>query len=367
MYEQRLKLLYSLLDQDHFDGAAFIPGATFTYLTGLHYHLDERPKVLLLGKGRQPVLILPEFEAGKLKENTLNIKSFTYGEDPDQWPQVFQQACENTGLADKKYAIEPLQLRVRELRLLEEASPSTRFISASAQLDTMRMQKDDGEITKMRKAAGIAQDAFLAMLANIRVGMTEKEVASELVAQLLKHGSDPNFPFLPIIASGPNAANPHANPGERRLTSGDLVVVDWGARYEGYCSDITRTLAVGEIAPELEMAAKIVAEANKAGKAAAKSGAVASAVDDAARHVIDEADYGQYFTHRTGHGLGMEVHEPPYMTGQNAMKLKTGMTFTVEPGIYIPGKFGIRIEDNVVVREEGGECLTSLPRDLFRI
>ena len=367
MYQQRFSLLSSLLEQGNFDGAALIPGPTFTYLTGLHYGLDERPKVLLLGKNRPAVIILPEFEAGKLKGSSLEIKPFTYGEDPDQWPEVFRQACAYAGLANQQIAIEPLQLRVRELRLLEEASPSTQFISASAQLDLMRMQKDEAEIAKMRKAAEIAQDAFLAMLVNIKVGMSEKEVAAELVSQLLKHGSEPNFPFLPIVASGPNAANPHANPGDRKLTEGDLVVVDWGARYEDYCSDITRTIAVGKIMPELEMAAQIVAEANRAGKAAARVGVPASSVDDAARKVIDDADYGQYFIHRTGHGLGMEVHEPPYITGQNGLELKNGMTFTVEPGIYVAGKFGIRIEDNVVVRENGGESLTSLHRDLFRI
>lgn len=367
MYKQRLDNLYSLLEQDHLDGAAFNPGATFTWLTGLHYGMDERPKVLLLGKGRQPVLILPEFEAGKLKDNTLDIKPFTYGEDPEEWPEVFKQACEDAGLANKKFAVEPLVLRVRELRLLEGASPSAEFISASAKMETLRMQKDEDEIAKMRKAAKIAEESFLAMLANTRIGMTEKEVAAELVSQLLKNGSDPDFPFMPIVAGGPNAANPHANPGERKLSEGDLVVVDWGARYEGYCSDITRTIAVGKITTEMENAVKVVIEANRAGKAAAKSGTVASSVDDAARQIIDQAGLGQYFTHRTGHGLGMQVHEPPYMTGQNRMILKSGMTFTVEPGVYLFGKYGIRIEDDVVVREDGGESITSLPRELFRI
>ena len=367
MVQQRLDLMYSILEQDHLDGAVLIPGPTFAYLTGLQYHTDERPKVLILIKGRQPVLILPEFEAGKLAGNTLNIKPFTFGEDPEQWHTAFESAAAFAGLADRQLAVEPLSMRVRELRLLEEASPSTRFVPATPRWETMRMRKDEAEITSMRKAAQIAEQAFLAMLKNISAGMTEKEVAAELVSQLLKHGSEPNFPFLPIIASGPNGANPHAVPGERRLEPGDLVVVDWGARYNGYCSDITRTLAVGEVNPELIRVAQIVIDANAAGQKAARSGAPAFDVDNASRGVIEQADFGQYFTHRTGHGLGMEGHEPPYMTGQNAIRLEEGMTFTVEPGIYLPGKFGIRIEDNVVVRADGGECLTSLPRELFRI
>lgn len=367
MYPKRIDIMYALLEQDRLDGAALIPGPTFTYLTGLEYHKDERPKVLLLQKGVQPILILPEFEAGKLKGNALNIKAFTYGEDQAVWPETFKAAADYAGLSGKKFAVEPLQMRVRELRLLQDASPDAHFLSTTPRWETMRMRKDESELAKMRKAAQIAEQAFLAMVRVVKAGWTEKEAAAELVSQLLKHGSDPEFPFLPILAAGPNAANPHATPGERKLAEGDLVVVDWGARYDGYCSDITRTLAVGKIAPELEHAVQVVIDANRAGVAAAKTGVPASNVDDAARGVISEADFGQYFTHRTGHGLGMEVHEPPYMTGQNTLPLEEGMTFTVEPGIYVTGKFGIRIEDNVVVHADGGETLTSLPRELFRI
>ncbi|MEM5775476.1 MAG: Xaa-Pro peptidase family protein, partial [Anaerolineaceae bacterium] len=302
MFQQRLDLMYSILEQDHLDGAALIPGPTFAYLTGLQYHTDERPKVLLLRKGSQPVLILPEFEAGKLAGNTLNIQPFTFGEDSEKWPAAFQKAAEAAGLAGKKYAVEPLSMRVRELRLLEDATPTTQFVSTTPRWETMRMRKDEDEVASMRKAAQIAEQAFLSMLKNISAGMTEKEVAAELVSQLLKHGSEPNFPFLPIIASGPNGANPHAVPSDRKLTHGELVVVDWGARYDGYCSDITRTVAVGEINPELNRVAQIVIDANAAGVAAARAGAPAHAVDNASRGVIENADFGQFFTHRTGHG-----------------------------------------------------------------
>ncbi len=367
MTQTRMDALFELLDKGKFHAIALNPGPTMTYLTGLHFGLDERPKVLILGKTFEPLIILPEFEIGGLKNSPITIKPFTYGENPDLWVETFKQACESIHLAEKSVGVEPLQMRVTELRLLEMGSPTTRFVSASPHLDHLRMVKDEKEIVKMRKAAQIAQNAFKATLSTIKVGVTEREIASELVIQLFQHGSDPQLPFFPIIASGPNSANPHATPTDRHISPGDLVVIDWGARFEGYCSDITRTLAIGGIQPEYEKIAGIVLDANKAGRFAGKLNATAASVDQAARKVITDAGYGPQFIHRTGHGLGMLGHEPPYIFGENTLILKEGMTFTVEPGIYIPGVMGVRIEDDVVVRSQGAESLTDLPRELIKI
>lgn len=367
MSETRLNRLMQVMKEANVEAMVLIPSPTFIYLTGLHYHLDERPKVLILGKDIEPAMILPEFETGMLSSSLIPVITFVYGENQDLWPSVFKQACTALGLAGKKVGIEPLHLRARELYLLQEATPTTRFVSISSVLDRFRMQKDEKEISKMRKAAQIAQNAFKATLNSVKVGITEKEIASELVMQLLQHGSDSSSSFQPIVASGPNGANPHAHPTDRHLSPGDLVVIDWGAKFEGYYSDITRTLAMGGISPELEKYAQVVAEANKAGRFAAKTGATAAQVDQAARNTIERAGYGQYFIHRTGHGLGMEVHEPPYITGENQTVLKNGMTCTIEPGIYISGYMGIRIEDDVVVRDQGAESLTDLPRELIKI
>ena len=229
------------------------------------------------------------------------------------------------------------------------------------------MQKDEEEIGYMKKAVKIAQDAFLQTLKTVKPGMTEKELAAELVLQLLNLGTEPALPFMPIVASGPNGANPHAEPSDRRLTQGDLVVIDWGATYKGYFSDITRTLAIGKIDAESEKIARITIEANHAGKLAAKAGAAAGSVDAAARQVITNAGFGEYFTTRTGHGLGIEVHEQPNMISGSSYILQPGNTFTVEPGIYLTGKAGVRIEDDVVAREEGCESLTDLDRELYYI
>jgi Xaa-Pro dipeptidase len=219
-------------------------------------------------------------------------------------------------------------------------------------------------VEAIRKAVKIAQDALEATIPFIKIGMTEKELSSELVTQLLKHGSEPEMPFSPIVSGGPNAANPHASPTERKLQTGDLLVVDWGAASDGYISDLTRTFAVGEVDEEWQKIHKIVQEANAAGRAAGRPGAPCAHVDKAAREVIEKSGYGKYFTHRTGHGIGMEGHEEPYLRGDNMQLLEPGMAYTVEPGIYIPGRNGVRIEDNVVITETGADVLSDMPREI---
>jgi Xaa-Pro dipeptidase len=195
----------------------------------------------------------------------------------------------------------------------------------------------------MRRAVIIAEDALRQTLPQIHPGKSERELASELTIQLLKAGSEPDLPFNPIVASGPNSALPHATPTDRQLEIGDLLILDWGARHNGYISDITRTFAIGEIDPELLQIAEIVALANDSGR---------------------EAGFGEYFVHRTGHGIGLEAHEPPNIRAGEELILSPGMTFTVEPGIYLPDRGGVRIEDDVVVTQSGVESLTTLPRQL---
>ena len=260
--------------------------------------------------------------------------------------------------------MEPRQLRLLEFRYVRAGAPEADYPDASEALSALRLRKDQAEIEAMRRAVKIAQDALEATIPLIKMGMTEKELSSELVVQLLKHGSEPEMPFAPIVSGGPNSANPHASPTERKLQAGDLLVVDWGATYDGYISDLTRTFAVGEVDEEYEKIHKVVQAANAAGRAAARPGVPCAAVDQAAREVIENAGYGQYFTHRTGHGIGMEGHEEPYMRGDNMQLLEPGMAFTVEPGIYLPDRNGVRIEDNVVITETGTDVLSDMSREI---
>ncbi|HEX9597544.1 MAG TPA: Xaa-Pro peptidase family protein [Anaerolineales bacterium] len=355
--------LTTLLAQNGFDAIALNAGPSQTYFSGLHFHLMERPAVLLLAPKQAPVLVLPGFESGKTEDLGFELRTVTYGEDPALWQASFNQAAEQLG-ATRRIAVEGLHLRVMELRYLEAAFPGASFEASEALIAQLRMRKDAGEIAAMQRAVEVAEAALEATLATVKVGQTEKQIAGELIQQLFANGSDPALPFQPIVAGGPNSANPHATISDRQLQKGDLLLFDWGASVDGYLSDLTRTFAVGEISDEFKRVYEVVKLANQAGREAAKPGAPCSAVDEAAREVIEDSGFGEYFTHRTGHGLGLEGHEDPYMRAGNEMKLEPGMTFTVEPGIYFSGKGGVRIEDNVVITADGSRTLSNFPREL---
>jgi Xaa-Pro dipeptidase len=365
MHETRLNRLRQALQREALDALALIAGPTLQYVAGTSFHLMERPVVLLITPhAAPPDLILPEFESSKGETSPLRPTLFTYGEDPADRAPAFTAALRHAGLAGKRIGVESLRMRFLELRLLEAAAPGASFVAADSLITELRVVKDEAELGAMRRAVRAAEQAFEATVPQLRSGMTEREAASELTLQLLRAGSDSELPFAPIIASGPNSALPHAVPTDRRLQPGDFVVVDWGATVDGYVSDLTRTLAFEPVDPELARLHAVVLEANQAGRQAVRPGARCADVDHAARRVIEAAGFGRQFTHRTGHGIGMEAHEPPYIRGDNTETLAPGMTFTVEPGIYLTGRGGVRIEDNVVVTPQSGESLSALSREL---
>ena len=364
MTQPRFEILNASLQASDLDAVILNPGPTLTHLTGLRFHLMERPVVLLFAKDQVPAIVLPELELQKVAGLPYELKVFAYPENPSEWSSIFRKATQTLGLDGKRIGVEPRQLRLLEFRYVKQGAPEADYPDASEVLSELRLRKDRAEVDAMRRAVKIAQDALEATIPSFKIGMTEKALAGELVIQLLRHGSDPEMPFAPIISSGPNAANPHASPSDRKLQVGDLLVVDWGAAYDGYISDLTRTFAVREVAEEYRKIHKIVQEANAAGRAAAGPSVPCADVDQAARAVIEQAGYGEYFTHRTGHGIGMEGHEEPYIRGDNLQLLEPGMAFTVEPGIYLPNRNGVRIEDNVVITETGADVLSDMPREI---
>lgn len=364
MTQPRFDQLNASLRTSGLDAVILNPGPTLTHLSGLHFHLMERPVVLLFARDQTPAIVLPELELQKVASLPYDLQVFAYTENPSEWGKVFRRAAQALGLDGKRIGVEPRQLRLLEFRYVKEGAPEADYPDASDVLSALRLRKDQAEVDAMRRAVKIAQDALEATIPSIKIGMTEKELSSELIMQLLKCGSEPEMPFAPIVSGGPNAANPHASPSERKLQAGDLLVVDWGAAYDGYISDLTRTFAVGEVDEEYKKIHQIVQNANAAGRAAGKPGVPCAAVDKAARDVIEAAGYGVYFTHRTGHGIGMEGHEEPYMRGDNMQLLEVGMAFTVEPGIYLPNRNGVRIEDNVVITETGADVLSDMSREI---
>ncbi|MFN8403061.1 MAG: Xaa-Pro peptidase family protein [Anaerolineales bacterium] len=364
MTQTRLDKLNASLSTGGLDSVILNPGPTLSYLTGLNFHLMERPVVLFFAKDQTPALVLPELELQKVANLPYKLQVFSYSENPAEWDAAFRKAAQALGLDGKRIGVELRQLRLLEFRYVKNAAPEADFPDAGDALSQLRLRKDKTEVEAMRRAVQIAQSALEATIPLIKIGMTEKELSAELVMQLFKHGSEPEMPFSPIVSSGPNSANPHASPSDRKLQAGDLLVVDWGAAHGGYISDLTRTFAVGEVDAEYAKIHKIVQEANAAGRAASKPGVPCADVDKAARDVIEQAGYGKYFTHRTGHGIGMEGHEDPYMRGDNMQLLEPGMAFTVEPGIYLAGRNGVRIEDNVVITESGADVLSDMPREM---
>ncbi len=362
--KRRQEKLAQALGEKGLDAIALNPGPSLPYLTGLHFHLSERPVVVFFSPEQAPIIVLPELEMRKLDDLPYDVRAFSYGENPAKWSRSFTDALEAGRWTRGRIGVEPRALRFLEMELLQEAAPQASFVAAADVIAALRMRKDESEIAAMQQAVDIAQAAIRATIPKIKPGVTEREIASELVIQLIRHGSEPKLPFFPIMSAGPNSANPHAAPGNRAMALGDMLVIDWGANVNGYCSDITRTFALGEVDQDLIQIAEIVKAANAAGHQIAGPSVPASKVDQAARAVIEEAGYGSFFTHRTGHGLGLEGHEEPYLHGESETILEEGMTFTIEPGIYLPGRGGVRIEDDVVVTAEGVNSLTTLPRSL---
>lgn len=366
-HDLRQQHLKSLLKENQLQAVGLNPGPDLTYLTGLHFHLMERPVMAIFPQEGPLVIVLPELEGAKITDLPFLVRPFYFNEDTSTWASVFRSALQEAGLSSGKLGVIPRQLRLLELTYLKEAFPDLDITSAQAILSLMRRIKGKDEIRKMQEAVRIAECALAATLSALQPGVTEKEIATKLVGRLFQQGSDPGLPFFPIVSFGENSANPHASPTDRVLKVSDLVLIDWGAAYEEYFSDITRTFAMGDPDPELEQIARFVEGANSAARAAVKPGVLTCEIDLAARKVIEDAGYGEYFIHRTGHGLGREGHEEPYISKFDKTVLEPGMTFTIEPGIYLPNRGGVRIEDDVLVTEDGCLSLTKQPRELSQL
>lgn len=367
MTQARQRQLREQLRAQGLDAVALLPGPSLFYLSGVAFHLMERPIIGLFAADSDPALVLPSFEVSKAETSGLNFNSFTYSEDPASYVAACRAAIEALQLNSGTIGVEPLSMRYQEAELLRAAAPEAEFVPGDDVTVGLRASKDESEVAAMQRAVAVAQDALEVTLTKVELGMSEREVAAELIVQLHRAGSDPDLPFSPIVASGPNSALPHATASDRKLRTGELLLIDWGARIDGYCSDLCRTFAFGEIHSDLAEAHALVVAANRAGRAACAPGATAAAVDEAARQVIEAAGYGSLFTHRTGHGLGLEPHEAPYIRAGNSTELKPGMTFTVEPGVYLEGRGGVRIEDNMVITEQGGASLSDMKRELQTI
>lgn len=346
-----------------------MPSSNLRYLTGLSFHASKRLTLALFpADGSTPRFVLPALEVSSARANSqVELQLYPWS-DADGPTAALQSAVASLQLPSAaRIGVEYTAMRVMELRVLEACAPAITTVDATPILAGMRMVKDADELAAMAEAARIVEVALRSTIAQIKPGMTERQLSSICTNEILAAGGAGES-FENIVASGPNSANPHHNNSSRTFQPGDLIIIDCGAVYAGYASDITRTVALGEPSPEARTIYDLVQRANAAGRAATRPGATGEEVDRAARSVIATAGYGDYFVHRTGHGLGLEInpcHEPPDLVAGNHEPLAVGTTVTVEPGIYLEGVGGVRIEDDMVVTADGGQSLTSFERDLL--
>jgi Xaa-Pro dipeptidase len=341
----------------------FVPGANFTYLTGLSFHLMERPTLLFVTAEAQVLAIMPELEREQWTGTFPQAETF-YWQDADGYEAAFRAAGE--ALAGQMIGVEGMRMRVFEGEALRRAFPQGAVVDAEPHLKTLRLQKSPDEIARLTRAIQISELALAETLAEVRPGQSERAIAALLKARMLAGGAD-GFAFDPIVLAGANAANPHGHPGDTVLQNGQCLLIDYGASFDGMHADITRTFFCGHASDEHSAIYTTVLAANEKGRAISAPTLTAHDLDTQVTEVLAASPFAALIVHKTGHGLGLDIHEAPQIMRGNHQTLIPGTVFTIEPGLYRPGEIGVRIEDNVVTTDTAATSLTSFPRDLTLI
>ncbi|GAA5346207.1 Xaa-Pro aminopeptidase [Planifilum fimeticola] len=336
--------------------------ANILYLTRFHCDPHERLLGLFVPADEEPFLVCPLMEVQRAKEAGWKGEILGYGDAEDPWDhirQIWDRRLKSAGTI----AVEKEHLSHGRAERLLALNPGATLVPVEEKMYELRAIKDQEEIRLLAKAARLADYGVEIGIDALREGCTEIEIVAEIEYELKKKGVQ-GMSFSTTVLFGEKTALPHGVPGSRKLSSGDLVLFDLGVIVDGYCSDITRTVAYRRIDDSHRQIYETVLRAQQAALGRCSPGTPISEVDQAARKVITAAGYGDRFPHRVGHGLGLEVHEFPSMSASNDQTLREGMVFTVEPGIYIPGKGGVRIEDDVAITREGCDILTKFPKEL---
>jgi Xaa-Pro dipeptidase len=319
----------------------------------------ERLTMLVVPTEGPATLLVPELEAPRVtpRPGEFSIRPWGETEDPVGLAAGLMGRAERAALGDTTWSV--------FLMGLQAARPEVRFEPAAGLMRELRMRKDPDEIELLRQAAAATDRVVARLDETVFTGRTESDLAAEIAAMTLEEGHE--VATFTIVASGPNGASPHHEPGGRTMVRGDTVVIDFGGRLGGYCSDTTRTFSIGEPSPAVAEAHAVLLEAQQAAVAAVRPGRAAQEIDRVARRIIEDAGFGRHFIHRTGHGIGLDEHEHPYIVEGNDLALDVGMTFSIEPGIYVPDRFGMRIEDIVAVAPEGVDPLNRSPQRLHLV
>ena len=360
MSATRLAALRARMKENGTDMLALGPGPNMHWVAGFHPHADERPCLLMVTQDKAGFL-MPVLNAAGSRERT-DLPFWTWGdaEGPDR---ALQQALAAMGATTARHVAVDEAMRADFALLLLDAMPQAGHGYARDTLGALRLCKDAGEQAAFRAEAAIADAAMEAIYVAIRPGVTESELATVARGVFKDHDAAPMFT---IVGAGPNGAFPHHHTGDTVLKAGDAVVIDIGARAGDFSSDITRMAILGEGPADYARVHEVVEAAVQAALDACRPGVRASTLDRAARQVIEDAGYGPCFVHRLGHGMGLEGHEPPWISESSDIILESGMVFSIEPGIYIEGRFGLRLEDIVILQDDGPEVLSRLPRTVYR-
>jgi len=375
MNASRIGILQGALREQGLECAFLVPGPNLRYLTGLQLQGFERVILGIVPLAGDLAFVVPQLEADRVRAHIdAHIQCgavFSYTDDAGPLDALRQALCAlglDLDLGSQVVGAEFLHMRLLDRDIIEKAGGhhgsgcSLRFQDLGPIAARMRAVKDPDELAALKRAAHIVDIGIAAAASAIAPGITEREVAAAAERAMLAAGAD-SVPFNAVLA-GANSALPHGQTGDYEMREGDMVICDIGATYRGYNGDITRTFAVGKPTPEMARIYGVVYEANRAACQAARPGVTGEQLDSVARDAITRAGFGEYFTHRTGHGLGLAIHEEPYIVQGAKKPLEAGMVFTIEPGVYIPSVGGVRIEDDLALAGDGHLVLTAFPREL---
>jgi len=358
----RLTLFKQWLESNDIPFAFITSTENVFHLSGFHSDPHERLLALAIFPHAEPILICPKMEAPDAKNAGWEYEIIGYTDVEDPWSMI-QKAVGERNVRATKIAIEKEHLNVERYEKIQTHFEKPALVSAEEKLRQLRMIKDKKELSIIREACKLADFAIEIGVNEIKEGKTEMDVLAAIEYELKRKGIN-EMAFSTMVLTGKNAASPHGTPGLTKIQKGDLVLFDLGVVYEGYCSDITRTVAYYDINDKQKEIYDTVLQAQLAAIDASKPGALCKDLDLAARNYIASKGYGEYFPHRLGHGLGISVHEYPSLTETNELPLQEGMVYTIEPGIYVPEIAGVRIEDDIYVTADGCEILTKYPKTL---
>lgn len=357
---ERRQRLVDILVANDLGAAAFVPGPNFFYLTGLDFHLMERPTLLFVTASGDIQAIMPELERLKWSEQVPDAQTF-YWQDAAGYDLAFEEAT--AALGDIRLGIEGGRMRAFEADALRLHMGQGGVVDASGEISGLRLSKSPEEIGTIKRAIAISETALCETLEQVSAGMTEREIAGLLKMRILANGAD-GFAFDPIVLAGGKSANPHGVPDNSPLRAGDPLLIDFGAQLGGYNADITRTVFCEHVGDEHAQIYDTVLVANQKGRAVAGPNLTAHDLDEAVTGVLSASAFADLIVHKTGHGLGLDVHEAPQIMSGNHHQLVSGALITIEPGLYRPGEIGVRIEDDVLIGASGSRSLTAYPREL---